>query len=438
MDRAVRSYPSTGLFDLLRLLRRCVGGLVSAPRSFDLGLTFQEWLGGLLSRSGSEAIVFNLYVKKLLVITGRELSEHILTQPPDAKGYVEGKTKARAMSFLAPQALTITHGEQWQRLRRFNEATLDTRHADARMQFVLDGVRQAFPAPVSDIDAIRDSMAKAMRMVVFGPDSAPAHVVEDVQVLFEHVQNPGKRILFGWRQRGRRRRFDEALRQVWTESSALGPPSLITTAKGVALDGRHSEDELIQQIPHWMFTFTGSGTDLLARTLGIVASREDIYARVRAEAMEWSATTHVQTVMNLEYLESCLLETCRLFPPVTRTFHVAPRGDVFKGTRIPAGLEILHCFTASQRDLAIDPTADNFRPERWMEPGTKARAIYPSLFLGGARDCPGKGLILFVCTAALAVLLNHGHVRSQCGELSDDPLPYSFPEGGLRFSVDTG
>ncbi len=436
LTQAAKGYPSTGFVDLLRLLGRCAGSFAGGPRSFDFGLTLQDWLGDLVRRTGSENVVLNFYFKRFLIVTGRELSEHILAQPPDVRGYVEGRTKARAMSFLAPQALTVTHGEQWQRLRRFNEATLRADEADARMQFILDGVGRAFSGPVSDTGDIRRCMAQAMLAVVFGSGQAPAHLAGDVQRLFGYVQNPGRRFLFGWSQGGRRKRLYHELRRLWRESPASGAPSLIAVAKGMAHDARLTEEELIQQIPHWMFTFTGSGTDLLARTLGVVASRDEVYERVRAEALEQGSTGRASAIMKMEHMESCLLETCRLFPPVTRTFHVAPRGDTFNGVPIPAGLEILHFFTASQRDLSVDATADDFRPERWMEPESDARAIYPSLFLGGARDCPGKDLILFVCKAAMSILLQRGRVRSECPALSKDPLPLSFSESGLRFSTE--
>jgi cytochrome P450 len=339
------------------------------------------------------------------------------------------------MSFLAPQALTIMHGEQWRRLRRFNEATLQVSGADARERFIVDAVRSAFPGTVSDIGDIRRCMAQAMLPVVFGPRSVPVDLAYDLQRLFGHVQSPGRRMLLGWTEAGRRRRFYEALRRLWRESTESGEPSLLSTARGTSYNGSFTEEELIQQIPHWMFTFTGSGTDLLARTLGIVASRNDVYDRVYAEAMGQNSTNLASEAMRMKYLEACLLEVCRLFPPVTRTFHAAPRGETFEGFRIPAGMEILHCFAANQRDVSRDPTANDFRPERWMEPGSNAEAMYPSLFLGGARDCPGKGLILLVCKMAILKLIQYGRMRSKCPALSQDPLPLSYPESGLRYHV---
>ena len=394
----VRRFPSTGFIDLLRLLGQCVGALSKGPRSFDLGWALQGWLEGIARRTGSENFVLNLYFKKLLVVTGRELSAHVLAQTPDVRGYAAGRTKARAMSFLAPRALTITHGEQWRGLRGFNEAALRPTEPDARTQFMFDAVREAFHDPVSDIGDIRKRMSQTMRTVVFGTADVPDHLAEDVQTLFAHIQSPVRRILLGWAVAGRRKRFYDTLGLLWRESTESGAPSLIAAARGVAAgNDRHSQAELLQQIPHWMFTFTGSGADLLARTLGMVASRDDVYERVRAEATEHGSTGGAPTARSMGYLESCLLETCRLFPPVTRTFCVAPRGDTHDGVQIPAGMEILLCFTARQRDLAVDPTANDFRPDRWLEPDGNASAVYPSLFLGGARDCPGKELILFVC-----------------------------------------
>ena len=437
MSHTATGFPSTGFVDILRLLGRCVAGFVRGPRSFDFGSAFQDWTGGLSRRTGSEDFVLNLYIRKFLLVSGRDLTSHILSQPPDAAGYREGKTKSRAMSFLAPQALTVTHGEQWRRLRKFNEATLHSSKDDARMQLVLDGVRNAFPEPVSDAGDVRGGMERVMQAVVFGRQ-VPGRLTEDVQELFRYVQHPGRRMLFGWSQAGRRRRFYGALRHLWTESSMRSDPCLIVIAKDIAHNGVCSEEEMLQQIPHWMFTFTGSGTDLLTRTLAMVSSREEVYEKVMAEiGMRESANATIE-VMRMRYLESCLLETCRLFPPVSRTFHVAPQGDVFCGVDISAGMEILHCFTANQRDVSVDATANDFRPERWMEPGSVAATVYPGLFLGGARDCPGKDLILLVCKAAIATLMSYGRIRSQCPALSEDPVPSSFPKSGLRFGTDPG
>jgi len=137
----------------------------------------------------------------------------------------------------------------------------------------------------------------------------------------------------------------------------------------------------------------------------------------------------------LRYLEACLLETCRLFPPVTNTFHATPNGGSFGGSSLPAGVDIIHYFPANNRDTVADPSADDFRPERWLDPAQNAQLDYPNLFLSGPRACPGKDLILFICKAALAVMLIKHRLTIESPSLAGDPLPFSFPTGNVHIST---
>jgi cytochrome P450 len=125
------------------------------------------------------------------------------------------------------------------------------------------------------------------------------------------------------------------------------------------------------------------------------------------------------------------LETGRLYPPVTRTFHTSA-GDVYQGIRIPAGIEIVHYFPILQRRPAAEPDAGRFRPERWCQTASGA-SPYSNLFLRGQRTCPGRDLILFVCKSAIAIQVSRAAQKPGPSELSADPLPYSFPKRALRF-----
>ena len=337
------------------------------------------------------------------------------------------------MSFLAPQALTICHGQQWERLRPLNEQVLSIGDVPVLQQAVLDQVHQAFDQPVSSINDIRNRMGRVMVGVVFG--EAPAHVAQDLDVLFGYVQNPVKRLILGRNQQGRRERFYGTIREMWNENKGQEDSSLLARARALAQGGNFQEEELLQQVPHWMFTFTGSGTDLLSRALAIVGSRPEAGDQVREGIAAAGPLDQADSIGKLNYLEACLLETCRLFPPVTRTFNIAPQGDRFGGISIPAGMEIWHFFTASYRDTSVDPTANDFEPHLWLEPGSNRRSTYPSLFLSGARGCPGEGLILFVCKAAMAIFLKQQHLRLSNGALASNPMPSSFPDGTIVFQT---
>jgi cytochrome P450 len=201
----------------------------------------------------------------------------------------------------------------------------------------------------------------------------------------------------------------------------------------MARKAREGEDveTLLQQVPHWMFTFTGSGSDLLTRGLAMIGSRPEALRRVRDE-LSAGNPEEPASIDAMKYLEACLLEGARLYPPVRFTIHRAGAADEPNGTPIPRGTELLQVFSLTQRNRGTDPTADDFRPERWLSSRPQAEALYPNLFLSGARRCPGRDLILFVCKGAAAHLLHAGLVVG-ARSLGADPVPFSFPAKGLEF-----
>ncbi|HYP51512.1 MAG TPA: cytochrome P450, partial [Pyrinomonadaceae bacterium] len=395
------------------------------------------WMKQLTENRQSKNIILNFLVKKILLVSGHNLSRHILSQKPCAESYLEGRMKKKAMSFLAPEALTICHGEKWERLRSFNENVLCAGEPHVYRQAFLERVRDVFSSPVTDIEDIRRRMGRVMLDIVFGAEAkAPGHLSKDVQVLFGLVQSPVKRLFLGFKEKKRREKFYENRRELWKSAAESKQPSLLARAHEFA--GENDEDELIQQIPHWMFTFTGSASDLLTRTLALLTAREESRARVLSEIASTGSLDEASTIDRLDYLDACFSESARLFSPVPLTFHCAPQGDNFEGAQIPAQMEILHYFPLNQRDSARDSTADSFLPERWLKEDSTAFSDYPNLFLSGKRACPGRELILFVCKSALATLLEKKNLQIESDKISTDPLPFSLDEEKLRFRANVG
>jgi cytochrome P450 len=425
------AYPKTRRRDLLRLLARLVGARL---RKGDTGEALAAWLGELTRRYESPNLVIDLVFRRMLFVSGPELSAHILSAAPSSDSFVAGTMKKKAMSFLAPHALTIAEDAEWRALRSYNEKILHTGCPHPHLPAVLAAVEKAFGGrPVQSIAEIRRRMGEAMLSVVFGEGNAPAHLIGDIQELFAEV-GP-KTALIGSRKRKLRDRFHEELRRLWRSGAGKGQPSLLALAheaEATVESGHRGEEALLDQIPHWMFTFTNSGSDLLARSLAMILARPDSLARVRSEIAAGSLDDPTK-IDGLRYLEACILETGRLFPPVALTSHRAARRDSFQGADIPAGTEMLQFFPFTNRDTSRDPHASYFRPERWLDANDPVHGLYPNLFLSGARACPGRTLIMFVEKAALASLIRAGGIPSKRNALSRDPLPFSFPAEFLEF-----
>jgi cytochrome P450 len=412
-----------------------IGAFLRSPRGFSARVAFRGWASRLMMRYGSENLVLNFGVTKILLVGGHDLSRHILEPPPRTDGYATGKLKRNAMAVLAPQALTISDDEQWTRLRPFNEAVLCSGQPHALRQEFVAQVHRAFSSPPATIDDIRVAMGRVMLGIVFGDGVAPDRLTDDVQMLFDLVQHPVKRLLLGpWASRRRARLYD-TLRKAWRTGAASDSTSLVGRAHGEA--GDLAEEQLLQQLPHWMFTFTGSGTDLLARTLTLVSSHPDALATALREIGSAGPVDRADTIVGLTFVEACLMEAGRIYPPVTRTSHRAPVGATAGAVRVPPGMDILHSFPLLGRSQPPVDEPMRFRPERWLSGAAPAVARDFDPFLSGARHCPGRELIVLVCKTALAILLGpYGLVVAT--PLSGEALPEAFPARGIRFRPASG
>lgn len=425
------TFPKTRWRDLAGLAARILTALIVRG---DKGEAVAGWLRSLTVRYRSPDIVINLFGRNILFSSSSALSKHILSAPPSEGNFVAGTVKRKAMSFLAPNALTILHGEDWRVLRAYNEEILQPGEAHAQLPTISANVEKAFSRPVANVEELRLRMGQVMLATVFGEGIAPESLISDIQELFAEV---GLRTaLFGSRKGAKLQQFRSEVRQLWNSGARSANSSFIATAHqsatGLAPEYRR-EEYLLDQIPNWMFTFTNSGSDLLARSLSIIRARPASLARVRQEIDAAKHSSHQKKHGDLQYLEACIRETGRLFPPVIQTAHRAARGHVFGEMEIEEGMEILQYFPFINRDESLDPLANYFRPERWLDPDDPIHTREVNDFLSGPRACPGRNIILFVVKSAIIRLLSDEGIEPKPSPLSKDPLPFSFTKRFLQF-----
>jgi hypothetical protein len=415
---------AAGPFDLARLLAQLGAGKLRGD--FDAQAAGCRWARALTEETGAAELRIGVLGRGVDLVTTRTRSEQVLSAEPETGTHEPGRLKAGGMAFLAPAALAVASGERWHRLRAFNEQVLATRDTHPFAQHFLETVRAAFDSPVTGPDDVRRALGRAMVGIVLGePPADGSDPADDARVLFDVVQNPVRRKLLGFRYRGRRDRLYALIERRWQEAGDADR-TLIALARRTSSGGPSTE--LFQQVPHWMFTFTGSGSALLTRTLAMITARPAVRERVSAELAAAGPPERAETIQRLDFLNACLLETGRLFPPVTRTFH---HTDAKRG----AGREIVHYFPLLQRDDTLGPSVHHFVPERWLQPVLDPPAAASNLFLRGPRACPGSDLILFVCRAAAARLIGELRLSGSASTLSRDPLPLSFPERTARFTT---
>lgn len=116
-----------------------------------------------------------------------------------------------------------------------------------------------------------------------------------------------------------------------------------------------------------------TATSIRATLLAII-SNPRVYARLVAEIDEAESREQIsspirdQEARRLPYLQACIKEGLRRFPPITqlRERMVPPEGDTYNGHRIPGGTFIGLNAWAVQLNPVYGDDPEVFRPERWL------------------------------------------------------------------------
>jgi cytochrome P450 len=137
-----------------------------------------------------------------------------------------------------------------------------------------------------------------------------------------------------------------------------------------------------------------------------------VYAKLQNEldqaSLSPSAFITDSQARELPYLQACMKEGMRIFPPVTGLMNkrVPVGGDTIHGKFIPEGTEIAYAAWDFYKDPAIfGDDAEIFRPERWLEASEERLVVMQRtvdlIFGYGKYQCLGKPIALLELGKAL-------------------------------------
>jgi hypothetical protein len=184
------------------------------------------------------------------------------------------------------------------------------------------------------------------------------------------------------------------------------------------LDQRQAELEATLQVMVGSDTTVASLRSIILYTI----THPHVYSRLQTEISSAQLSEPVisdSEARNLPYLQACIKEGMRVFPPVTGLFskRVPEGGDTVCGTFVPGGTDIAYCAWDFYKDPAIfGPDAAYFRPERWLEAeGDKLIAMQRTIdliFGYGKYSCLGKPIAMLELGKTLAEVSFSIHARA--------------------------
>lgn len=135
--------------------------------------------------------------------------------------------------------------------------------------------------------------------------------------------------------------------------------------------------------------------------------QERLYGEILKHIREDKAVNYTN-VGKIQYLESCIYETLRLYPPVPVFARKAKEERTIRGVTIPAGCSVGAPVASILRNPLYFDQPDDFIPERFQDPDHLVPTMLKNMPFGlGPRRCVGMSLALFEIKLAIVSVLRH-------------------------------
>ncbi|GHF48096.1 cytochrome P450 [Deinococcus metalli] len=208
--------------------------------------------------------------------------------------------------------------------------------------------------------------------------------------------------------------LDRVVARIIGERRAAAEPGTDLLGMLLAARDEHGQGGLSdREIRDEVMTLFLAGHETTATLLTFLflefARHPDVQERARAEvrAVLAGRDPDAADARNLPYVNACIQEALRLYPPAWIVPRQATEPVTVAGYALPAGANVSVNIYLMQRSAVAWPRPDVFDPQRWLGGARTPDAYMP--FGAGARMCIGNHLALLEATLIAAALLRDLH-----------------------------
>ncbi|KAB0799097.1 hypothetical protein PPYR_06977 [Photinus pyralis] len=184
-----------------------------------------------------------------------------------------------------------------------------------------------------------------------------------------------------------------------------------------------TSQEIRDQVDTIMFEGHDTTTSAASFFLSLMAAHPDIQNKVARELYEIfgdsARPATFSDTLEMKYLERCLLETLRLYPPVpfiARKINEPVKlvsGDYI----LPPGCTVVVAPIMIHRREDIYPNPNQYNPDNFLPERSSSRNYYAFVpFSAGPRNCIGRKYALLQLKILLSTIMRNFHVRSHLTE----------------------
>lgn len=363
-------------------------------------------------QTGKKIAPINMLGSPVNVVMDNEYTKQILDNSPDPFGV--GKLKFNFFKSFMEYNVGVSEGCPWKRRRKFNEAVLmsDKSHKFEPIfdKYIQDELKRDLPTTFYEF--LNFGQRLAMR-VVFNENQIYPPIFQMFQ-----AANSVSSVIFG------KTEIDPKLKQAYYDHlkksiKAPNKESLVSMMKDA--DGL-TEEEIVHQIPHWVFPIAGLIGISATRFLAVLANCPMVLNKL------------VKSNYDPEYMRKCILEFFRLSNPVNSTFRTLLEDyDFDHEYKYKKGDRFLIINNPIMRDPNNFQNPTSYNPERWGDPELENK-YYTLMFNQGPQRCPGKEMAIFLLGSFVKHYLKltngklYTNTKIDCNNIpqSINPCPIKF------------
>jgi len=193
------------------------------------------------------------------------------------------------------------------------------------------------------------------------------------------------------------------------------------------------EQELLNQLPHWMFPTMKLLYTTLPRLLLLLANHPDALQKVINEIKSININDSNQ-IYQLKYLRKCVLETLRLNNVTVVTLRRLKKEYSFDYNdkyKFKPGTQFIILSNPLLREAEKYENPNKFIPERWNK--QLEDSYYAVMFNQGPQRCPGKELALFISQSFIAHYLTKSNFNLKSDKINTEYIEQMINPFKIKF-----
>lgn len=363
----------------------------------------------------AETYMFN---DKIYLVTNTKYIKYILDNSPDLFGV--GNLKKTFFKSFMSKNVGVSSGCPWKKRRHMNEIALDTERLHRYASKYNNDIYTELLKWESRCNLYFDDFEKFGNIMVANIIFNTSSINENVFKIFseanttEVFHNPNFEI--------NPNIFNAYLKTLNYYIDHPNEKSLVKLCLSVS----NNREEIIHQIPHFIFPINGLFITTIPRLLLLLCNHPKSFEKVVDEIHSLNKNEETaEKIYNLTFLRKCILETLRLNNPVITTLRTLKKNYTFdEKYSFEKGTQFLILNNPILRDPNYFRKPNKFIPERWTDEMEKS--YYSISFNQGPQRCPAKELAIFLAQSFIynfILVKNIGKIQIVTKQINTKNLP---------------